>query len=71
MNDSPFLFDPAVSSAVRAADMPAGDALLPAQPAGPLAPALLQRMHRYWMAANYLTVGQIFLCDNPLLPRAG
>jgi xylulose-5-phosphate/fructose-6-phosphate phosphoketolase len=67
MNDSPFLFDPAVSSAVRAADMPAGDALLPAQPAGPLAPALLQRMHRYWMAANYLTVGQIFLCDNPLL----
>ncbi len=24
-------------------------------------------MHRYWTAANYLTVGQIFLQDNPLL----
>ena len=24
-------------------------------------------MHRYWMAANYLTVGQIFLQDNPLV----
>lgn len=28
---------------------------------------LLARMHRYWTAANYLTVGQIFLQDNPLL----
>jgi len=26
-----------------------------------------QLMHRYWMAANYLAVGQIFLQDNPLL----
>ena len=24
-------------------------------------------MHRYWQAANYLTVGQIYLLDNPLL----
>ncbi|MCL4544419.1 MAG: phosphoketolase family protein [Chloroflexi bacterium] len=24
-------------------------------------------MHRYWQAANYLTVGQIYLQDNPLL----
>src|SRR5205814_1130553 len=24
-------------------------------------------MHRYWNAANYLTVGQIYLQDNPLL----
>ncbi len=24
-------------------------------------------MHRYWCAANYLTVGQIYLQDNPLL----
>ena len=28
---------------------------------------LLRRMHDYWCAANYLTVGQIYLCDNPLL----
>ena len=24
-------------------------------------------MHAYWRAANYLTVGQIYLQDNPLL----
>src|SRR3954453_9635085 len=27
----------------------------------------LQTLHRYWRAANYLTVGQIYLQDNPLL----
>src|SRR5579859_3654691 len=25
------------------------------------------QIHRYWQAANYLTVGQIYLKDNPLL----
>ena len=34
---------------------------------GPLSPQILDRMHRYWQAANYLTVGQIYLSDNPLL----
>src|SRR5437764_6976550 len=29
----------------------------------------VQRMHAYWRAANYLTVGQIYLKDNPLLER--
>jgi xylulose-5-phosphate/fructose-6-phosphate phosphoketolase len=29
--------------------------------------ARLSLMHRYWNAANYLTVGQIYLQDNPLL----
>lgn len=28
---------------------------------------LLSRMYRYWCAANYLSVGQIYLRDNPLL----
>jgi xylulose-5-phosphate/fructose-6-phosphate phosphoketolase len=28
---------------------------------------LLQRMDAYWRAANYLSVGQIYLYDNPLL----
>src|SRR6185437_13795707 len=28
---------------------------------------LLQRMNAYWRAANYLSVGQIYLLDNPLL----
>jgi len=27
----------------------------------------LEKMHRYWQAANYLSVGQIYLYDNPLL----
>ena len=29
--------------------------------------AHLNLMHRYWNAANYLTIGQIYLQDNPLL----
>ncbi len=32
-----------------------------------LSPELLERMHAYWRAANYLSVGQIYLRDNPLL----
>lgn len=34
-----------------------------------LTPDLLQRMDAYWRAANYLSVGQIYLFDNPLLER--
>ena len=30
---------------------------------------LLQRIHAYWCAANFLSVGQIYLRDNPLLRR--
>jgi xylulose-5-phosphate/fructose-6-phosphate phosphoketolase len=59
-----FHFDTAISSAVRterAVTPPA------AVQAGPLSPDLLRRMHAYWQAANYLTVGQIYLQDNPLL----
>src|SRR5512141_1266941 len=32
-----------------------------------LAPELLDRMDAYWRAANYLSIGQIYLYDNPLL----
>jgi len=35
----------------------------------PLSEELQQRMHAYWRAANYLSVGQIYLLDNPLLKR--
>ncbi|MBS0325662.1 MAG: phosphoketolase family protein [Proteobacteria bacterium] len=35
----------------------------------PLSPELLHRMNAYWRAANYLSVGQIYLLDNPLLKR--
>ncbi|KLL12880.1 phosphoketolase family protein [Protofrankia coriariae] len=34
---------------------------------GPLSPDELRRIHAYWRAANYLSVGQIYLLDNPLL----
>ncbi|MBO4209222.1 phosphoketolase family protein [Micromonospora echinofusca] len=34
---------------------------------GPLTEDELRRLDAYWRAANYLTVGQIYLLDNPLL----
>jgi phosphoketolase len=36
---------------------------------GPLSPELARRMDAYWRAANYLSVGQLYLYDNPLLKR--
>ena len=33
----------------------------------PLDPEELRKIHAYWRAANYLSVGQIYLYDNPLL----
>lgn len=33
----------------------------------PLSPDLLRKMHAYWRAANFLSVGQIYLRDNSLL----
>ncbi|HEX7765833.1 MAG TPA: phosphoketolase family protein, partial [Nitrospira sp.] len=35
----------------------------------PLTPDLLRKMDAYWRAANYLSVGQIYLYDNPLLKK--
>lgn len=32
-------------------------------------PAYLQKVDKYWRAANYLSVGQLYLKDNPLLQR--
>jgi xylulose-5-phosphate/fructose-6-phosphate phosphoketolase len=34
-----------------------------------LSPDLLRKMDAYWRASNYLSVGQIYLYDNPLLKR--
>jgi xylulose-5-phosphate/fructose-6-phosphate phosphoketolase len=36
-------------------------------PVAPLRADLLRKMDAYWRAANYLSVGQIYLFDNPLL----
>ena len=35
----------------------------------PLSSAELERINAYWRAANYLSVGQIYLLDNPLLSQ--
>jgi xylulose-5-phosphate/fructose-6-phosphate phosphoketolase len=35
----------------------------------PLSSDLLHKMHAYWRASNYLSVGQIYLQDNPLLEK--
>src|SRR5258707_2651621 len=58
-------FDAAISSTVRTEGKPPQPPATPAR--GPLSAAQLERMHRYWSAANYLTIGQIYLKDNPLL----
>jgi xylulose-5-phosphate/fructose-6-phosphate phosphoketolase len=33
----------------------------------PLSKTELEKIDAYWRAANYLSVGQIYLMDNPLL----
>ena len=59
-----FEFDAALSTAIeRKKSAPAKKT----ESKGPLLPEMLDRMHRYWQAANYLTIGQIYLSDNPLL----
>jgi xylulose-5-phosphate/fructose-6-phosphate phosphoketolase len=71
MNDPQFAFDPTVSSAVETTRVSTRRAphVSPklAQPEGPLSTEQLSELDRYWKAANYLTVGQIYLQDNPLL----
>jgi xylulose-5-phosphate/fructose-6-phosphate phosphoketolase len=59
-----FLFDATLSTAIAADGKTQARAPVPA---GPLAPDLLAAMDRYWRAANYLCVGQIYLFENPLL----
>ncbi|CAN5136560.1 phosphoketolase family protein [soil metagenome] len=46
---------------------PASTASLTLQEAKPLSNDVLQKMNAYWRAANYLSVGQIYLLNNPLL----
>ncbi|HEV2745365.1 MAG TPA: phosphoketolase family protein [Rubrobacter sp.] len=63
-----YRFDPTISSVVEEEAGPPRPALFPEESAeGPLSGEQLDRMHRYWQAANYLTVGQIYLRDNALL----
>jgi xylulose-5-phosphate/fructose-6-phosphate phosphoketolase len=59
-----YTFDAALSTAIVARDAEATKVSLPS---GPLAPEMLDKMNRYWRAANYLSIGQIYLFENPLL----
>ena len=61
-----YTFNTAFSSADTCAT-PRGDEAAPEKATSPLTATQLQRIHRYWMAANYLCVGQIYLQGNPLL----
>jgi xylulose-5-phosphate/fructose-6-phosphate phosphoketolase len=62
--EATFLFDVPLSTAV-AAD---GERQMQEPISiGPLTPGMLDKMNRYWRAANYLCVGQIYLSENPLL----
>jgi xylulose-5-phosphate/fructose-6-phosphate phosphoketolase len=61
---SAFIFDVALSTAIAANGKTEVRALAPK---GPLSPEMLDRMNRYWRAANYLCIGQIYLFENPLL----
>jgi xylulose-5-phosphate/fructose-6-phosphate phosphoketolase len=62
-------FNAALSTAVEVDKKSQLTASQPAsvKPNGPLSAELLDKMQRYWCAANYLCVGQIYLLDNPLL----
>jgi xylulose-5-phosphate/fructose-6-phosphate phosphoketolase len=60
-----YRFDPAISSTVSSPGPVSGPRGTGA--GGPLSADLLDRMQRYWSAANYLTIAQIYLQDNPLL----
>ena len=63
-----YRFDPTISSVVEEEAAPPRPALSPEVPAeGPLSREHLTGIQSYWRAANYLTAGQIYLQDNPLL----
>ena len=62
-----FIFDVALSTAIAANGKHEVEA---AVPKGPLTPEMLDKMNRYWRAANYLCIGQIYLFENPVVTRA-
>ena len=59
-----YRFDATISSAIEDSAF-SSPAEAPVE--SPLSGDQLDRLQRYWQAANYLTVGQIYLRDNPLL----
>ena len=51
----------------RGAGIRSGGAACPEK--GPLTKELLTRMDAWWRAANYLSAGQLYLLENPLLKK--
>ncbi len=62
-----FQFDVKTSSAIESSTAPRETRGVDRVVQGPLSAEMLDRMQRYWQAANYLTIGQIYLQENPLL----
>src|SRR5437868_4533818 len=60
-----FEFDPSISSVIEVDG--ARQTAVEEKVKGPLSAEMLDKMQRYWQAANYLTIGQIYLQANPLL----
>ena len=60
-----YRFDTTISSVVRTEE--AASVFPDAPQDGSLPAEELELLHRYWQAANYLTIGQIYLQANPLL----
>ena len=58
---------PDVVSSARLAGLPVEGPAEARTPRPPIPDELLRRMDAWWRAANYLSVGQIYLLDNPLL----
>src|SRR5262249_23539839 len=57
------------ASAVLRAPARGGNRVEKKSAARGLSPELMRKMDAYWRASNYLSVGQIYLLDNPLLKR--
>ena len=63
-----YVFDATISSVVLAdGKRPPSQLTVMPPDRAPLSTEQLDLMQRYWQAANYLTIGQIYLQDNPLL----
>ena len=63
-NSSGFIFDVTLSTAIAANGKVKHRLRFPR---GRFRPNMLDKMNRYWRAANYLCIGQIYLFENPLL----
>ncbi|MGC2503258.1 MAG: hypothetical protein WA400_14120, partial [Silvibacterium sp.] len=57
---SDFIFEAGLSTAIAADGKQEATAAIPK---GPLTPEMLDKMNRYWRAANYLCIGQIYLFE--------